>query len=302
MKSFVKTIKIILTVLLIFSLSCTHEEKDEENTPNYILNIFDLYGITFSTIPAGTFNMGESQGGGRNYELPVHSVTLGGFDISIYEITNSQYAQYLTEALASGDITATSRTVKGAWDGLEYLDLGESDCEISYSNGTFIVDTGREDHPVIYVTWYGAKSFALHYGLDLPTEAEWEYSCRSATETKYYTGNFESNLATAGWYYENANYWTHPVGEKVPNAWGLYDMHGNVLEWCHDLYDSGYYASSPSNNPTGAHKGFERVLRGGSWSGGADSCRSADRPNCPPDGSGSEFGFRVVRRVSGVQY
>ena len=264
-----------------------------------IISEFEAMGIHMVPIPAGTFRMGDIQGGGNSDERPVHDVTLDSFDMSIYEVTNAQYEKYLTEALASGYITATSSTVAGAsgdWSGLVYLDVDDSDCDIDYSGGTFTVRNNHDNNPVIEVTWYGAKSFAEYYGLDLPTEAEWEYACRAGTETKYNTGNSERDLKRAGWYSANDEGWTSAVGQKEPNAWGLYDMHGNVWEWCHDWYDRGYYSSSPSSNPTGAPSGSTRVLRSGSWFSNAGYCRSAIRYYGRPDGTGSYVGFRVVRR------
>jgi formylglycine-generating enzyme len=265
----------------------------------------ETYDLTFASIPGGTFRMGDIQGDGKRPELPVHYVTLDSFEMSIYEVTNTQYITYLTEALATGDIIATSSSVTGVsgdWSGQEYLDLDDDDCDIDYSGGTFTVRDNRENHPVIEVTRYGAKAFAEYYGLDLPTEAEWEYACRAGTETKYYSGNSESDLFRAGWYEGNADDWTHPVGQKEPNAWGLYDMLGNVFEWCNDLYDSAYYSISPLSNPTGPETGTTFVIRSGNWGGEAYHCRSASRTYYWPDNSDSGLGFRVVRRLSGVRY
>ena len=261
--------------------------------------------ITFVSIPSDTFRMGDIQGGGRRNEIPVHFVTLDSFEMSIYEVTNTHYITYLTEALASGDIIATSSSVTGVsgdWSGKEYLDLDDDDCDIDYSGGTFTIRDNRENHPVIEVTWYGAKAFAEYYGLDLPTEAEWEYACRAGTETIYYSGNSESDLYRAGWYEGNADDWTHPIGQKEPNAWGLYDMLGNVFEWCNDWYDSAYYSISPSSNPTGPETGTICVIRSGSWGIEAYHCRSASRTYYWPDNSSSSLGFRVIRRPGGLTY
>jgi formylglycine-generating enzyme required for sulfatase activity len=164
------------------------------------------------------------------------------------------------------------------------------------------VESGKKNHPIIEVTWYGAKAFALFYGFDLPTEAEWEYACRAGTTSIYYLGEDESDLARAGWYYGNANDGTHPIGQKEPNSWGFCDMHGNVWEWCHDLYDIDYYSSSPSHNPAGAEDGPFRVVRGGGWFNDSGSCRSSNRNNIAHDADTDGLGLRVVRRESGITY
>ena len=270
--------------------------------------------LSFAQIPAGTFRMGDIQGKGNSNERPVHNVTLSGFEMSAYEVTNAQYAAYLTEALESNDITVSDTSVQGSsgnYSGEEYLNLDFSDCEIGYNGGVFTVESGRETYPVIDVTWYGAKAFALYYGLDLPTEAEWEYACRAGTETLFYTGNNmdsdgerSSDLDRAGWYYYNSDTgggrWTHAVGEKEKNAWGLFDMHGNVCEWCHDLYEE--YSSESVTNPTGAQTGFLRLIRGGHWNYNPFYCRSAYRGYGEPYDSNYYIGFRVVRRPDGVIY
>ena len=132
----------------------------------------------------------------------------------------------------------------------------------------------------------------------LPTEAQWEYACRAETTTKYYFGDDASKLGDYAWFYKNAFYvkkrYAHPVGKKKPNAFGLYDMHGNVWEWCQDWY--GDYQSTSAIDPSGPTGGQRRVLRGGSWYYVADHCRSAYRSGRDPDARRSVGGFRVSVR------
>jgi formylglycine-generating enzyme required for sulfatase activity len=136
--------------------------------------------------------------------------------------------------------------------------------------------------------WQGGKFV-------LPSEAQWEYACRAGTITKYYFGDDESKLGEYAWYHANSGDKTHPVGEKKPNAWGLYDMHGNLLEWCQDWYSITYYANSATDDPTGATMGSARVNRGGSRFFAARDCRSANRVQNEPVARDSVLGFRVAR-------
>ncbi|MDP2982027.1 MAG: SUMF1/EgtB/PvdO family nonheme iron enzyme [Candidatus Latescibacter sp.] len=267
----------------------------------------DSTGISFVSIPGGTFQMGDEVGDLSNC-LPVHTVTVSSFQMSVYEITNAQYANYLNEAQASGDVTATSESVKGAkgaYNAQEYIYIAGTyesyipgnRCWITYSGGTFSVVSGKENWPVVYVTWYGSKAFALYYGLDLPTEAEWEYACRGGKQYKYGTddGTISSTKANYDW---GSGYIGHPVnvGSYPKNPFGLYDMSGNVWEWCHDRY--GTYPSGSENNPSGVQVGSDRIVRGGGWSYG--NCRSSSRNGATDNGNNT--GFRIVRRASPQNY
>ena len=124
-------------------------------------------------------------------------------------------------------------------------------------------------------------------------EAQWEYACRAGSTTRYCFGDEESGLGEYAWYSANSGNKTHPVGEKKPNAWGLYDMHGNVWEWCQDWYNNGYYGKSPMDDPTGAATGSFRVLRGGFWGRDAGCCRSAYRRGIAPGYRYDFLGLRV---------
>ena len=127
----------------------------------------------------------------------------------------------------------------------------------------------------------------------LPTEAQWEYACRSGSTEKYCFGDDEAQLGEYAWYTKNAGGQTHPVGEKKPNAWGLYDMHGNVWEWCQDWYNGEYYAHSLADDPTGSATGSIRMLRGGGWGSAAGLCRSAGRNVYAPGVRDDDLGLRV---------
>ncbi|HET6249514.1 MAG TPA: formylglycine-generating enzyme family protein [Tepidisphaeraceae bacterium] len=163
--------------------------------------------------------------------------------------------------------------------------------------------------PVERVSWDDAVKFCRKLSdttgrkFRLPTEAEWEYACRAGTETEYNTGNGEASLAAAGWYgYDagNSGEKTHPVGQKKPNAWGLYDMHGNVAEWCEDAYDADYYhRPDAGRDPRGPKPtpAAPRVIRGGSWFSYASECRSASRNAWKPDFRNYALGFRVCMDV-----
>jgi formylglycine-generating enzyme required for sulfatase activity len=139
-------------------------------------------------------------------------------------------------------------------------------------------------------------------GYRLPTEAEWEYACRAGTQTDYSYGSEARKLGDYAWFKDNAAKKTHPVGQKKANPWGLFDMHGNVAEWCQDVFDKGYYKTSPDKNPHGPKEGKEYVLRGGSWKSSADACRSAYRLGETPGFSDAclardAIGFRCVRKA-----
>ena len=210
-------------------------------------------------IKEGCFNMGSDSGNVFFDEHPVHKVCLDSFAISKYEVTQSQWVNIMGYNPSS---------VKG------------------------------DKNPVETVSWYDVMEFLRRLnkltGEDyrLPTEAEWEYACRAGTETAYYWGD---KLDTAYlWYYDNSNSKTHPVGKKKPNGFGLFDMSGNVWEWCNDRYGD-YNGDSLSINPKGAELGIYRVIRGGSWNNDGRSCRFANRGWDWPGNRGSNLGFRLAR-------
>ncbi len=211
--------------------------------------------IEWVEIPGGMFGMGSlANEPGRYDNERKHMVTLSAFKMSKYAVTFEQYDAFCDEM-------GFQKPDDAGW--------------------------GRGTRPVIHVTWEDANHFALWMGCRLPTEAEWEYACRADTITAFNTGNSLSR--------SQANFYgskTMPVGAYPPNAWGLYDMHGNVWEWCSDLY--GVYSTSAQTNPAGSSSGSGRVDRGGSWDFDAQNCRSACRDDLPPNSSADNLGFRLV--------
>jgi formylglycine-generating enzyme required for sulfatase activity len=163
---------------------------------------------------------------------------------------------------------------------------------------------GDPQRPVEQVSWDEAVEFcrrlsdlpaekAARRRYALPTEAQWEYACRAGTTARWYTGDV-SGFEGAAWFKGNSGGITHPVGQKTPNAWGLYDMDGNVWQWCQDFFDLEYYANSASDDPTGPAAGTYRVYRGGGWDNSSGNCRSAYRYRDNPIGRFSDLGLRVV--------
>ncbi|MCE5272646.1 SUMF1/EgtB/PvdO family nonheme iron enzyme [bacterium] len=275
-------------------------------TQNYHFSAGHLTPImSLVSLPSGRVSMGGNL------------ATLSAFQMGRYEVTNAQYAAFLNVALADGEITATTSSVtgtKGAYIGQEYIYLcgmsyflyvldNNNKCWISYNGTSFSVEPGKENMPVVYITWYGAKAFAMKYGFDLPTEAEWEYAARGGRQYEYGTDDGTISPEKAN-YNRNVGYPTK-VGSYSANPFGLHDLSGNVAEWCNDWY--GAYNNQSQTDPTGPSSGSNRVVRGGSWGNvrDPDYLRSGSRFSSKPDGGvdtwtwdwpGDGLGFRVVRR------
>lgn len=253
------------------------------------------------SIPGGTFQMGSTYG--FMNEKPVHSVTISAFYMDKTDVTQADYFALMgvNPSYFTGD---SLRPVEHlTWfDAVLYCNArSKRDLRDTVYTFTDITGTSGND-----CSAFGGLSVDFtKNGYRLPTEAEWEYACRAGTTTDYYWGrNYPPTTAAdtaaidtnAVWNY-NSNNTTARVGTKLPNAWGLYDMSGNVWEWCNDWYDYTYYQSSSSADPTGPSTGSYRVLRGGSWnSGGNNYQRSAYRIMNYPYFWYSDVGFRCVHR------
>jgi len=242
-----------------------------------------IAGMEFIFIPGGSFDMGDTFGDGDSDEKPVHTVRVADFYLGKTEVTNAQFAAFLNDYGRDEDDNGQ-------------LIIYELDWGVHKSINGWQAQAGYEQHPVVGVTWYGAAQFAKWAGCCLPTEAEWEYAARSGGKKEKWAGtSSESSLPDYAWYSSNSGMKTHAVASKLPNALGLYDMSGNVWEWCQDWYDGSYYQNSSANNPKGPSAGSRRVLRGGSWYNSARSCRSADRYGYLPVSRYVSDGFRVAR-------
>lgn len=236
------------------------------------------YSIKLVPVPGGNFLMGSNNGGAE--EKPVHKVTLDAFQMSSTEITQSQYESIMSSNPSYNKEFDTNPIERITWfNAIEFCNrLSQKlNLDTCYNLTTGACDMSKN-------------------GFRLPTEAEWEYACRSGTGTDYYTGDDQRVMATTGWFNGNSGEKSHRVGQMAANSWGLYDTHGNVWELCNDWYGETYYGSSPEKNPAGPPTGSERVLRGGSWIENAKGCRSARRKGFNPRKDYSDIGFRIVRR------
>lgn len=238
-------------------------------------------GTTIS-IASGIFKMGSNDG--DNDEQPIHKVRVNNFSISKYEITNAQYAVFMN---------AIGANANGRYKGIEYLEMNDEHIEINYINGKFVADTSKENHPVIEVSWYGAKAYCTYYGGRLPTEAEWEFAAKGGNKHRGYTYAGSDNADEVAWYHKNSGNTTKKVGTKNSNELDLYDMSGNVSEWCNDWYDKNYY-KKPVNNSKGPTSGAFKVIRGGFWNFNLGFIRVTDRSLNRPTSTSTDIGFRFV--------
>lgn len=240
-----------------------------------------LRGYEFVRIPGGTFTMGSPPGVGDYDERPCQEITLDSFSFGRYPATNAQYERFLHE---NPDVPKP-----------EY-----------WGDRRF----NQPQQPVVGVSWYEAKNFCNWLGpnVTLPTEAQWEYACRAGTTTRYSFGEDAAALDHFGWYKENSGSQSQPVGQKEPNPFGLYDMHGNVFEWCEDRTNSNAgRADSYKNTKPRSVDGLRqrprrfayRIIRGGSWNVDSTETRSACRYTFDHVVRDNEVGFRPALVIPG---
>lgn len=246
------------------SLRSTVEEKLRYHPRTGGSSFSNSLNIRFVKIMAGSFKMGNDLGFNiPENEQPRHPVRISKpFYMGVYEVTKGDWIRIMGER---------SKRTKG---------------------------DRRE--PITDITWEETQEFIRRLNdlewatYRLPTEAEWEYACKAGTMTDWYFGDDPTKLGNYGWYLGNSGFRVRRVGQKRPNRWGLYDMHGNVAEWCADYYHPTYYHRSPGSDPKGPSQGKERVIRGGSWLHAYGAQRSANRL---PGRKGGTVGFRLVREM-----
>ena len=238
--------------------------------------------MEFISIPAGSFTMGspetEEDRGDDEKQVPV-TITRA-FELGKTVVTQKQWIELM---------------------GTTPWKITEDEAEDED------IPPQGDNYPAVYISWDDATEFCVkltalerkcgklpaNQTYRLPTEAEWEYACRAGTTTAYSCGDDESKLGDYAWYDKNSKGNLHEVATKKPNPWGLFDMHGNVWEWCEDWHEDSL---SGGNDPKGPSAGSFRVIRGGLWDRPASDCRSAFRVNCHfPTYRGRSFGFRIVR-------
>ena len=266
-------------------------------------------------IPGGTFEMGDTRNEGEEDEKPTHKVTLSSFFMGKYEVTVQQFSEFV--AATNYETDAEKYGGSNIWNGNGWDKKAGIDWRKDAS-GKKIAD---KKHPVVHVSHNDAVEFCkwlskLEGGTyRLPTEAEWEYAAGGGQRHfRYAWGdklpkekvenlsdevaakafNWTKNEKNVYLNYDDGYAYTSPVGVFSANLFGLYDMTGNVSEWCSDWYDKTYYTGSPSTNPLGASSGTYCVLRGGSWSTDPQYCRVAFRNNRIPSNRNNNVGFRIV--------
>jgi formylglycine-generating enzyme required for sulfatase activity len=280
----------LLIWLIVHLFSAEQQPAPEENPPEPRpiaapeKEIRNSLGMKLVRIPAGRFIMGSPPNEAhrrsdevahpvtisRPFYLGAHLVTVGNFRAF------AKAAGYRTEAEKAGETRPGRCWLKPGWE-------------------------QGDDYPVACLSWHDAKTFCDWLSKKegqtycLPTEAEWEYACRAGSTSAYSFGAEAEKLREYGWHRGSSGEKAHPVGKLKPNAWGLYDMHGNLLQWCGDYYDAHFYEKTASVDPRGPDRGGRRVLRGGSWNSAAQECRSAQRTaDEPSEHRNDRGGFRVV--------
>jgi sulfatase modifying factor 1 len=318
------------TIILLGISSCSNPTEVEEIPPSQMLPAADFVLIPAGSFMMGS---PENEPGRSTVEV-LHPVQLSHpFWMKSTEVTNEEFRQLAQWALdqdfieMTGESTIVLRDKTGAQNFLLTLNADGSELDYDAEGDTLILyDVGfgiNPDHPVKYLSWWGAAAYCDwlsikegrepaydhttwevdHYnitGYRLPTEAEWEYAARGGTQTAFAGHGINAllceadSLASQAWYCYNAGDWSRPVGQLLPNNFGLYDMHGNAWEICNDWNTSTYYTTGPSDDPTGPETGLFRVTRGGAWDWAARYARAAQRGAHFVGQTSANEGFRPV--------
>ncbi|MCF7919900.1 MAG: formylglycine-generating enzyme family protein [Candidatus Cloacimonetes bacterium] len=303
------------------------DHPESLNIPAMIKITADDRNLSFpamTLIQAGSFQMGDTHGLGQDDELPVHTVNLSDYYVGTYEITHHEILDVFNWAMHNNHLYYNGMELFNAYgDMKELIDLNDVDCAIGiWDNELIFFGNGyaaSPECPCIEITWYGAAAFCNFLsliqnfepcydfvdwscdfganGYRLPTEAEWEYAARGGTDDPDYIYPGSDNCYEVAWFSGNSTPNTHISGLKQANGSGIYDMSGNVWEWCCDWYSATYYNISPADNPTGPEIGTGKVVRGASFSNDDSFCRLAFRGSVTPFSGNENRGFRVCQTV-----
>jgi len=271
-------------LFVFFSSGCRKVEPEAKNGLPRVEQTAG--GPEMVLIPGGSFAMGSAES--QEIDEPLHQVYVSSFYVDQHEVTQEEYERVM------GKNPSRWKAEKNPVEQIRWTNAAE------YCNARSRLE-GLEPA-------YDPKTWACDFaapGYRLPTEAEWEYAARAGTRTEYCFGDNASKLKDYAWFKENCTRRPQPVGSKEPNPWGLYDMYGNVWEWCNDFYQEDYYPRSPQTDPGGPEAGEDRVVRGGCWNSRPDECRSAYRNYEDPGYTDTCFGkdihgfvgFRCVKRA-----
>jgi formylglycine-generating enzyme required for sulfatase activity len=262
---------LFLVLALVFFPACSDDDDGD-----------DPAASEFVLIPAGSFTMGDAKGVYETNERPARTVTINAFYMSKYELSQALYQQVMGE---------NPSHTKGDKRPVEMVSWPDA---LKFCNAL----STRDGYTPVYSDIDGSvKADFNANGYRLPTEAEWEYACRAGTTTPYYTGNGVSDLERCAWFSINANGTTQDRGQLEVNNFGLYDMHGNVFEWCWDWYRADYYQQGVNNNPRGPDSGQQKVCRGGSFFVFEYGCRAGFRSMLEPAFPGKDIGIRLARNA-----
>jgi sulfatase modifying factor 1 len=250
--------------------------------------VHEKTGIELILVLPGKFDMGMTPSRAADVTYPK---TIGrSFYMGRTEVTNGQFRRFVQES---------------GYQGRPDVDPDpDYDLYLRHWRGKSIMSPD-DDFPVVWVSWRNAKAFCQWSGLDLPTEAQWEYACRAGTDTLYYFGNDREQFHDYGWAHagrDSENHYTHPVARKLPNAWGLHDMLGNVWEWVEDDWRENLGGSPTDGSARRIDGALTKVVRGGSWGNSSSPhlCGNSARYNSAPTNAGPEFGFRVILPLKSV--
>ncbi len=252
---YIRIIISVIFIVFIVSFAAARETKSKDSAT----------GMEFIFVKGGCYDMGDTFGDGELDEKPVHSVCVSDFYIGKYEVTQEQW-----------------KTI-----------MGSNPSDFSSCGDTCPVESVSWDDTQEFIQKLNSKTGKSYR---IPTEAEWEYAARSGGKKEKYAGtSSDPDVGSYAWYGSNSDGEIHPVGRKKPNGLGIYDMSGNVYEWCHDWFGSDYYKNRPKNSPQGPSSGNNRVFRGGSWLNELPLLRASDRNDDDPSVRHRRIGFRLIR-------